>query len=103
MTINWIVPAVAAHMTKGRRQRQGGVSEYPRKVIQRLELIIRKLQRTSGRENAIEVLPQSTSSSTLNRSVARPAGPDPANFAASDSAQKVVQICTTFPTPPPTC
>jgi hypothetical protein len=45
MRINWIVPAVSAHMRKGRLQRKAGVSAYPQKVIRQLRLIITKLQR----------------------------------------------------------
>lgn len=45
MTINSIVPAVSAHMRKGRQQGKDDVSEYPRKVIRQLELIIGRLQR----------------------------------------------------------
>jgi hypothetical protein len=45
MTINWIAPAVSAHMRKGRDQGKNGVSEYPEKVVRQLQLIIAKLQR----------------------------------------------------------
>jgi hypothetical protein len=45
MTINAIVPAVRAHMRKGRLTRKKDVENYPRKVIQQLELIIEKLNR----------------------------------------------------------
>jgi hypothetical protein len=45
MRINWIVPAVSAHVRKGKNQRKAGVSAYSRKVIRQLELIIRKLRR----------------------------------------------------------
>jgi hypothetical protein len=45
MRVNWLIPAVSAHMRKGRAQRKQGVSEYPRKVIGQLETIIRKLRR----------------------------------------------------------
>jgi len=47
MRVNWIVSAVDAHVRKGRQQGKDGVQEYPRKVIQQLELVIRKL-RTRG-------------------------------------------------------
>ncbi len=50
MIINWIVPAVAAHMRKGRLQGKGGVSDYPRKVIGQLHLVISKLQRLAENE-----------------------------------------------------
>ncbi len=45
MTINWIVPAVVAHMRKGRLQGKADVSSYPRKVSSQLKLIISKLDR----------------------------------------------------------
>jgi hypothetical protein len=45
MRVNWIVPAVAAHMRKGRQQRKNEVGQYPRKVIRQLELVIKKLAR----------------------------------------------------------
>jgi len=45
MRVNWIVPAVEAHMRKGQRQSKASVSEYPDKVIRQLHLIIAKLDR----------------------------------------------------------
>ncbi len=45
MRVNWIVPAVIADMTKGRRRNKTGVSQYPAKVIRQLETTIRRLQR----------------------------------------------------------
>jgi hypothetical protein len=45
MTINWIEPAVRAHMRKGGQQRKTEVEKYPRKVIRQLELVIRKLEK----------------------------------------------------------
>jgi len=44
MTINSIVPAVSAHMRKGRQEQKEAVAEYPAKVRRQLELIIRKLE-----------------------------------------------------------
>jgi hypothetical protein len=44
MVVNWIVPAVAAHMRRGRLERKDGVSEYRDKVIRQLELVIAKLR-----------------------------------------------------------
>lgn len=44
MIVNWIVPAVTAHMRKGRSEEKSGVPQYPSKVIRQLELVIRKLQ-----------------------------------------------------------
>lgn len=44
MRVNWLVPAVQAHMRKGRAERKVGVSEYPRAVIRQLETTIRRLE-----------------------------------------------------------
>jgi hypothetical protein len=44
MVVNWVVPAVSAHMRKGRLERTDSVSEYPDKVIRQLELVIGKLR-----------------------------------------------------------
>ena len=44
MRVNWIIPAVAAHMRKGRRLQKNGVSKYPSKVARQLRLIISKLE-----------------------------------------------------------
>ena len=44
MVINWIDPAVRAHMRKGRQQNKADVAKYPQKVIRQLELVIRKLE-----------------------------------------------------------
>ena len=45
MRVNWIVPAVVAHMRKGRDKKKHGVSEYPDKVIQLLETTIKRLRK----------------------------------------------------------
>jgi hypothetical protein len=45
MRVNWLVPAVAAHMRKGRNERKNAVPKYPDKVIRQLELVIGKLRK----------------------------------------------------------
>ncbi len=45
MRINWIVPAVLAHMRKGRSKGESGVDQYAAKVIKQLETTIRRLQK----------------------------------------------------------
>ena len=45
MRVNWIVPAVNAHMRKGRSQGKPNASQYPQAVIRQLETTIRRLQK----------------------------------------------------------
>ena len=47
MTINWIVPAVKAHVREGKLQGKEDVDDYAAKVISQLELIVNKLKQVS--------------------------------------------------------
>ena len=43
MIINWIIPAVRAHIRKGTQQQKSMVQQYPSKVARHLRLIASRL------------------------------------------------------------